>query len=151
MFLAKLVTTIINDIQLFLMAAKGQKNTTASKEKALANKWEKLSGEHFRSFQRVRQLADLMLQEALDRANERISNPSSFNEDSEEEELPPINPMAIVAWVKCLEVAIKGEREAMSMHLNDANIAIGRVQQLGFLVSRPDGIIDVDAKYVSED
>lgn len=46
--------------------------------------------------------------------------------------------------------AIAGEREALSMQFHDHNVAIGTVQQLGFLVQRPeDGSVEVKAEYVN--
>lgn len=44
--------------------------------------------------------------------------------------------------------AITIEREALDMDLNRDSRAIDRVVQLGFLVSAPDGAIEVEAKYV---
>lgn len=46
--------------------------------------------------------------------------------------------------------AIEIERIALMMELQDSNRAIQRVQQLGFLVTRDDGSIEVAAEHVAD-
>jgi hypothetical protein len=46
--------------------------------------------------------------------------------------------------------AIEIERQALNLDYLDSNRAIARVQQLGFLVTRPDGAIEVAAEHIQE-
>lgn len=46
-----------------------------------------------------------------------------------------------------LKVAIDGQRTALDMQFKSDRVAIGKVQQLGFILQLPDGAIEVDPTY----
>jgi hypothetical protein len=54
----------------------------------------------------------------------------------------------VLACVRCLQIAIDGERQALAMQFQDHTRAIAHVQQLGFILQREDGTIDVAAEYI---
>lgn len=126
---------------------------------SLPDRWERLAKEHFKSYKQVRQLSDLMVKQALDQARvaaeERKRLVETVGRDDYEAavETAPMfpKPKDVKPWVECLFVAIRGEREAETMEYRDSNRAIQRVQQLGFLVTREDGVIDVSAEYLEDD
>lgn len=138
------------------MPKKSKQQREAEELAALPGRWERLAKEHFKSYKQVRQLSDLMIGQALaqakiaDQEHKRLVETMGRDEYEVIQETAGMfpKPKDVKPWVECLFVAIRGEREAETMEYRDSNRAIQRVQQLGFLVTREDGAIEVAAEYL---
>lgn len=130
--------------------------TRRNSAETLSKKWEKLSGEHFRSAEQVRRYSSLMLSRFELQARKAIEEErSQYGDDPPFETVLETNyrlPKArdVKPWVECLAMAIDREREAISMEYQDINRAVAEVQRFGFLVTRDDGVIDVAAEFVQD-
>lgn len=103
------------------------------KPESLPEKWERLSGEHEKAGALLRTLVVKRLEalhEELD-AGEKVWHSE------------------VKALAESLKMAIEIERADALMEFRDHNRAIERVKQLGFLIQRPDGAIEVDASVVT--
>lgn len=105
-----------------------------SKTESLPKKWERLAAEHERDGYLLRTIVRKQLE-----AIEIMIDQGGSVRSSE-----------IIALASSLVSAIKIEKEACSMDYLDSNRAISRVQQLGFLVQRPDGAIEIDATVIQD-
>lgn len=129
-------------------------------EELLHHKWERLSRTHEKSFAAMRELTSIAIEGLLlearsalegQRAGEVIEIP--VGEDGEVREVPvtvarAVDARSIGVLSKALRDAVAGEREAVSLDYLDSNRAVAKVVQLGFLVTREDGTIDVASEVI---
>lgn len=109
--------------------------TKRIKTKSLPDRWADLSIAHERAGQLLREITVARL--------EAIQADIDVGEKVWHTEIRSLG--------ETLVRAIDIERQALNMEFQDSNRAIQRVQQLGFLVQRPDdGVIEVAAEYIQD-
>ncbi len=113
-----------------------------NKAETLARSWERLSGEHFRSFERARLLCNAVIEREFARFTEGTIDPETGKHEEYE-----ISAAELRSYVQALAAAIAGEREALSLEYLDERRAVARVEQLGFILTLPDGTMTIDTQY----
>jgi len=88
----------------------------------LSEFWREQSGVHFQAYSKLRSIAVAKLTEYQEAIDDGVIEPGD------------INTFDLGTIARCLDIAVKGEREALSMQYQDHNRAIKTVEQLGFLV-----------------
>lgn len=134
-------------------------------EELLQNKWERLSRTHEKSFAAMRELTAVAIEglmltakealEAQKRGDKILKTYTDKNGEEREVEVDvtvanAVDVRAIGILSKALRDAVSGEREAVSLEYLDSNRAVAKVVQLGFLITREDGAIEVDARVVED-
>lgn len=71
--------------------------------------------------------------------------------DAETGERTDYNPSLreVTGMIQGLKLCIEGERQALSLELRVDQVAIAKVQQLGFILQLPDGSISLDEDYAA--
>jgi len=126
----------------------------------LHNKWERLSRTHEKTFGAMRDLIEISIEGLL--LESRVALEAQRAGETEEKldcngepiDVPitvarKVDFRAIGVLSKALRDAITGEREAVSLEYLDSNRAVAKVVQLGFLVTREDGTIDVQSEAIN--
>lgn len=103
---------------------------------AIANQWHSQSEVHLAAYTNARELCQNII---------AIFQDAVLNGDDES---PIPTAQDVRSVVSALKIAIDGERKALGMDYLDANRAIERTKQLGFIIQRPDGTLDVDPEYL---
>jgi len=111
---------------------------------ALSRKWQATASEHLLCWRNARSFAQRLLEREESRMDEGIY-------DAETGERTDYNPSLreVTGMIQGLKLCIEGERQALSLELRVDQVAIAKVQQLGFVLQLPDGSISLDGDYAS--
>ena len=102
--------------------------------------WGEMNSEHFDSYRNARQFVEKL----LDKEKQELES-GTFDLETQTV-VPYVADMrSILALISATRLCIDGERLALSLELRVDQVAIAKVQQLGFILQLPDGSIALDS------
>ena len=105
----------------------------------LSAKHHEIAGEHFACYKNARTFVEKLLKREEDLVSQGIW-------DVEAEALLPYSPeiKTVVGLLGAVKICIEGERQALSLELRVDQVAIAKVQSMGFILQLPDGTVSLD-------
>jgi hypothetical protein len=105
----------------------------------LSLKHHQAAGEHYDCYRNARSFVEKLLKREEDLVSQGIW-------DTETEALVPYNPeiKTVVGLLGAVRICIEGERQALNLELRVDQVAIAKVQSMGFILQLPDGSVSLD-------